>query len=304
MKIDPECVPCLLKRIVFQSRLVEGQDGAAPLQAALKVVAERYDGKVNSALLATKVHAEAYRALGVRDPYHELKVRSDEVATSLVPELNRYLDEADDRLEAAVLGSIVGNVMDFGPEIAIQHPDELFDVFHNLMDQGLDVNDVPRMKEKLLRSRKVLYLMDNCGEAVFDIPLVQEIQKLGVEVVGVAKGEPILTDVTREDARRSGIDKVFDRMVDTGQFAIGLDLDRLGDEMEKEMQEYDLIIAKGMANFESLSDTDVGPIVYLLRAKCRPVAHYLGVVKDQNVAVYRERADGRGDPHRPQPVTK
>lgn len=290
MKIDPECVPCLLKRIVFQSRLVEGQDGLAPLQAALKVMAEGFDGKVNSAFLATKAHAEAYRALGVRDPYYELKVRSDEVASLLIPELNHYLEKADNRLEAAVLGSIVGNVMDFGPGISIQHPDELFDVFHNLMDQGLDVNHVSRMKEKLLHSRKVLYLMDNCGEAIFDIPLIKEIQKLGVQVVGVAKGEPILTDVTREDARRSGIDKVFDKLVDTGQFAIGLDLNHLGAELQKELQEYDLIIAKGMANFESLSDTDVGPIMYLLRAKCHPVARSLGVLKDQNVAVYREKA--------------
>lgn len=295
MNMDPECVPCLLKRIVFQSRLVEGQDGTAPVQAALKVLSEGFDGKVNSAIMATKAHAQAYRSLGVSDPYHELKVRSDEVASLLVPELNRYLDEAEDRLEAAVLGSIVGNVMDFGPGISIQHPDELFDIFHNLMDQGLDVNDVPRMKEKLLRSRKVLYLMDNCGEAVFDIPLIKEIQKLGVEVVGVVKGQPILTDVTREDAHRSGVDVVFDRMVDTGQFAIGLDLDRLGDDLQKEMQEYDMIIAKGMANFESLSDTEAGPIMYLLRAKCRPVAKALNVKLNQSVAVFREKADRTGN---------
>ena len=286
--MDPECVPCLLKRIVFQSRLVEGQDGTAPVQVALKVLSEGFDGKVNSAVMATKVHAEAYSALGVSDPYYELKVRSDEVASILVPELNRYLDQADDRLEAAVLGSIVGNVMDFGPGIAIQHPDELFDIFQNLMDQGLDVNDVSRMKEKLSHSQKILYFLDNCGESVFDIPLIQEIQKMGVQVVGVAKGEPILTDVTREDACRSGIDKVFDRLVDTGQFAIGVDLDRIGDDLRKELQEFDMIISKGMANFEAFSDTDVGPIVYLLRAKCRPVAGALNVKLNQNVAVYQE----------------
>jgi len=290
--MDPECVPCLLKRVVFQSRLVDGEDGRRPVQAALSVLAAGFDGEVNSASMATKAHAVAYRALGIKDPYRELKERSDEVASQLFPELARYLDDAPDRLEAAVLGAIVGNVMDFGPGIAIQHPDQLFDVFHSLMDQGLDVNDVPRMRERLRSSRKVLYLLDNCGESVFDIPLVREIQKLGPEVVGVVKGEPVLTDVTREDATRCGIDQVFDRLVDTGQFAIGVDLDNADQDLQGELQDCDIIISKGMANFEALSDTDVGPIVYLLRAKCHPVARSLGVLKDQNVAVYRERADG------------
>ncbi|MFA7342555.1 MAG: ARMT1-like domain-containing protein [Candidatus Methanomethylophilaceae archaeon] len=293
MRMDPECVPCLLKRIVFQSRLVEGEDGRKPLQAALSILSAGFDGQVNSAHMATKAHAAAYAALGTDDPYQELKERSDQVATLLLPELHRYLDAAEDRLQAAVLGSIVGNVMDFGPGIAIQHPDQLFDVFHGLMDQGLDVNDVPRMREEILRSRKVLYLLDNCGESVFDIPLIQEIQRMGPEVVGVVKGQPILTDVTRQDAARSGIDKVFDRVVDTGQFAVGLDLDRIGEELRQELEGCDIIISKGMANFEALSDTGVGPIVYLLRAKCHPVARALGVLKDQNVAAYRERADSR-----------
>ncbi len=289
--MDPECVPCLLRRIVFQSRLQEGEDGLRPVQAALAVLTEGFDGEVNSAKLATLAHRAAYRAQGTDDPYLELKERADQVAASLLPELEDYLDSAPDRLEAAVLGSIVGNIMDFGPGIAIQDPDELVDVFSDLMDQGLDLSHVPRMRERLRESRKVVYMLDNCGEAVFDIPLIREIQKLGPEVVGVVKGEPILTDVTREDAARSGIDKVFDRMVDTGQFAVGVDLESAGEELLRELEDCDLLIAKGMANYEALSDSGIGPVAFLLRAKCHPVARSLGVRKDQNVAVYRDRAD-------------
>lgn len=289
--MDPECVPCLLRRIVFQSRLQEGEDGLRPVQAALAVLTEGFDGEVNSAKLATLAHRAAYRAQGTDDPYRELKERADQVAASLLPELEDYLDSAPDRLEAAVLGSIVGNIMDFGPGIAIQDPDELVDVFSDLMDQGLDLSHVPRMRERLRESRKVVYMLDNCGEAVFDIPLIREIQKLGPEVVGVVKGEPILTDVTREDAARSGIDKVFDRMVDTGQFAVGVDLESAGEELLRELEDCDLLLAKGMANYEALSDSGIGPVAFLLRAKCHPVARSLGVRKDQNVAVYRDRAD-------------
>jgi uncharacterized protein with ATP-grasp and redox domains len=38
-----------------------------------------------------------------------------------------------------------------------------------------------------------------------------------------------------------------------------------------------------MANFESLSEEGLRPVVYLFRAKCRPVAEAIGAKKDDNV---------------------
>ncbi|MGZ7208206.1 MAG: ARMT1-like domain-containing protein, partial [Halobacteriota archaeon] len=37
-----------------------------------------------------------------------------------------------------------------------------------------------------------------------------------------------------------------------------------------------LIVAKGMANFEMLSEYDFRPIAYLMRVKCKPVADAVG----------------------------
>lgn len=285
MKSDPECVPCLLKRVLFQSRLVEEEDGEAPVAAALQEMALAYGSCDNSARMASRVHRKAYEALGVKDPYHELKVRSDEVAEMLLPHLEDAIAVADDRLEAAVVGSIVGNIMDFGPGIAIQHPDELIDAFQGLMDQGLDLNHVDLLRERLQPGTTVLYLFDNCGESVFDRVLIREIGSLGARVVGVVKGEPILTDVTREDAERIGLEDVLDDLVDTGQFAIGIDLLTAGEDCRRAFDTADVIISKGMANFEALSDEAIGEVFYLMRAKCDPVAKAVGVDKDDNVAV-------------------
>ncbi len=285
MKPDPECVPCLLKRVLFQSRLVADEDGARPVAAALREMSAAYPDAKNSAKMASRVHREAYDALGVKDPYHTLKIRSDEVAEMLLPHLMDSIESSEDRLEAAVIGSIVGNIMDFGPGIAIQHPDELIDSFHGLMAQGLDVNDVGKLRTRLGEGRRVLYLFDNCGESVFDRLLIEEMRRIGSEVIGVVKGEPILTDVTREDAERVGLDKVLDGIVDTGQFAIGLDLSTASDACRKEFDRADVIISKGMANFEALSDEDIGEVFYLMRAKCDPVAKALGVRKEDNVAM-------------------
>ena len=55
-------------------------------------------------------------------------------------------------------------------------------------------------------------------------------------------------------------------------------------EFGKRLREADLVIAKGMANYEALSETDIGPVAYLLRTKCDPVADSLGLAKDINAA--------------------
>jgi uncharacterized protein with ATP-grasp and redox domains len=55
------------------------------------------------------------------------------------------------------------------------------------------------------------------------------------------------------------------------------------------MEEADLIIAKGMANFESLGDTRYRPIAFLLRAKCDPVAKAVGANKGDNVVRFLDR---------------
>jgi damage-control phosphatase, subfamily I len=103
-------------------------------------------------------------------------------------------------------------------------------------------------------------------------------------VIGVVKGAPILTDATEEDATSTGMVDMLDGLLNTGVFAVGLDIGRMGDRLREEMASADLIIAKGMANFESLSDAGYGPIAYLMRAKCHPVAQAIGASKNDNVA--------------------
>ena len=48
------------------------------------------------------------------------------------------------------------------------------------------------------------------------------------------------------------------------------------------MEEADLVIAKGMGNFEALSETDLSPIAYLLRTKCRPVSNAIRLPRNIN----------------------
>jgi uncharacterized protein with ATP-grasp and redox domains len=146
------------------------------------------------------------------------------------------------------------------------------------------------VKDILRNAKHVIYLFDNCGESQLDKLLIREIKKNGTKVTGIVRGEPILNDVAMSDALRIGLDKELDAIYTTSEFRIGIDMKALDKRLQKEIASADLMIAKGMANFESLSDQEVPiPLVYILRSKCPPVADALGIPIGINaVAVKRQ----------------
>lgn len=283
MNMDPECVPCLLGRVRYQAELCNPESSYNCMMRALEVLSTEFSQNKNSADIATKVHRVAYEEMGVKDPYHDLKIQAVNVASSIFDRAAAYIQGSVDPLESAVKVAIAGNIMDFGVQ-GLTDPEDLSRNFNSLISQPLAINDLPQAKDLIMPGKKILYLLDNCGEDVLDILLVKELQQRGAKVTGVVKGEPILTDVTLEDAHRSGISKVFDNVISTGMFAVGVSVERMGDELLKEIESSDLVISKGMGNFEALSDSQIHPILYLFRAKCSPVAKAAGVVKNDNVA--------------------
>lgn len=284
MKVHPDCVPCLMKRVLFQSRLVDNGREMDSIEAALKEYSASFCRGSNSAELATKVHAKSYEALGVDDPYLELKVRADEIAETYLDKVQAFVDSSEDRFAAAVRVSIIGNIMDFGSGIAIDDPEDFHREFEKLLEQGIDLDDTKVLKDLIMKSQTVIYCFDNCGESQFDKILIRQIRSMGKRVVAVARGKEILNDVAVSDALRIGMDKEVDRLLDTNAFAIGVDMSKIGDDLRDEIAHAGVMITKGMANFESLSDEIMTiPVAYLMRIKCIPVAESVGASLGMNV---------------------
>jgi hypothetical protein len=288
MEIRPECVPCLLKRVIFQAELASNGSEFAALKAATKAFSECLREGGNSAETATEVHKAAYKAMDVKDPYLELKIRADAVAGEYIGHAEKFISSSGDRIRAAILTASIGNIMDFGMGMAIDDPDEFRNEFVKLIEDGIGYDDTDAVKEILSDAKKVIYVFDNCGETQFDKLLIREIRKAGTKVTGIVRGEPILNDVTMSDAERIGLEKEVDKMGTTSEFRIGIRIDSLTDDMRKEISSADLMIAKGMANYESLSDQKVSvPIVYILRSKCVPVADSLGIPTGINAVILK-----------------
>ena len=286
MKIKSECVPCLIKRIIFEAEQSTKDEKVMikTIQNACNALAELYDSNAVSAEVATKVHRIVYETLGDIDPYAKLKSQSNEIAKTLIPRVEELIGVCDDPLRMSIICSIVGNLLDFGIKGGSENPVKLSEIFEDILSQDLGYDDTDKVKDQLLKSKKVMLFTDNCGEIVFDKILCREIKFFNpdVHLTLVVKGEKILSDATMQDAESLGFFEVVDEILTTGCFAVGVDFRKLPSSLEKALGNVDLIICKGMANYESFSETDYKPIVYFLRTKCTAIADSMNLPLDIN----------------------
>lgn len=289
----PECVPCLIGRVLFETEEIDGSKSTETIKVASRMLGELFGPGVCSATVATKVHEEVYRIIGSDDPYRELKRRSNEIMLELYPEAEATVEHADDRLRAAFLCAVVGNVLDFGIGTEFDSPEPLKGKFRSLLAQGLGHDDTPDVRAILERADHVVYLADNCGEIVFDRLALNELSAMGLHTTLVVKGRPILTDVTKADLEGLGMEAIVDEIIEAPGFAVGISVDALKGDFGDKLRGADMVIAKGMANYEALSETDIAPVAYLLRTKCAPVADSLGLKKDINAVKLLREGGGR-----------
>lgn len=283
MKIRAECVPCLLGRVLYETNLVNPEFGIEVMAEACGILARRISKESVSSEVATEVHAAAYRRVGP-DPYKELKRSANEAVKEMVPAIVERAEKELDRFKFLTLCAIAANTLDFGIKGGLRDVEHLRTEFWKIVGSGFGIDHTEEIKA-LIPGGRLLYFTDNCGEIVLDRLLIEEIRKLKPKYIGVVvKGVPVLSDATLEDALELKLDEVVDEILTTKGFAVGVNVRDLGERLEERINSSTLVIAKGMANFEALSETRISPIAYLLRAKCKPVAESIGAKIEENVA--------------------
>jgi uncharacterized protein with ATP-grasp and redox domains len=100
--------------------------------------------------------------------------------------------------------------------------------------------------------------------------LIEELKEMGLKVTLVVKDDPFFEDATIEDARYFGLDKCIDAVLTTRYVFIPNETTSF---LEEAFRKTDLVIAKGVFNFESLSGEDLDkPVVHMLKIKCNPLS--------------------------------
>jgi uncharacterized protein with ATP-grasp and redox domains len=149
------------------------------------------------------------------------------------------------------------------------------------------IDDSGRFEARLRDASEVVYLADNAGEVFFDLPLVKWMRQFA-PVAYVVKASPVQDDVTLEDVKRAGLEAELEEIITTGTATPGIDFSVASAQFRNRFDTADLIFAKGMGYYESLSELPAeGRVFHCLKAKCQPVADYIGVPLNSYVAMLR-----------------
>jgi len=289
MKSVPECMPCTLRQILNTSRSAGAGAGARrEMVIRASELAREMDFTQSPAHNSTMALKIVPAATGCPDPYLAEKRDYNRKALRILPDLVSRVDSSGDRLMAAALTAVAGNVIDLG--ITGNAEIDVAESLRTVMKDGFAVNDMELLRRALAVPRRVVYLADNAGEIVFDIPLLTELSKAGHEVTFAVHGGPILNDALVEDAQDAGIDRLV-RVMSTGSDWVGLEWGTCGEDFRAVFRAATVVIAKGQGNYETVEGLDLAPpeTYFILKAKCRPVARSLGVGFGQ-VALKRKGA--------------
>jgi damage-control phosphatase, subfamily I len=279
MKLDQKCYECLRKLVHQAAELATAdmqiqQDAVARGEQILK---DNFSSNEVSIVVATKIHNAIKDITGNPDPYRTLKDREIAVAHELYNEINgKYQDGFEGLLKLAAVGN---NLDFFRPVESIKKDIRKAVTF--------TINDAALLKAKLEKAEKVLYLADNAGEVYFDLPLLAWMRQF-TRVIYVVKSYPVQNDITIEEVKRLELEEAVSEVMTTGTATPGIDFSQASDQFKHEFETADIIFAKGMGYYESLSElTDRDRIFYCLMAKCQPVADALKVPLNSFVAMLR-----------------
>jgi len=270
MTIDEACVGCIINQSVKVANAIHASASMADeLKSTVTKMSESFSYDDTPPEIASYVYEKMAQIANKADLYDEVKELSTKKALSFVPLLKKELSNSDNKLLTATKIAIAGNVIDLAAEVEFDLKEELEKIFHT--EFGHD--DFSVFAQKLSSAKSVLIVGDNVGEHIFDYMLIETLSELYPEskFYYMVRGNPIINDVTLKEATEAGFEKICE-VVDSGVNTPGFTYNRANDYSRELFDTVDLVISKGMGNYECMSPPKRESICFLLKIKCGVVA--------------------------------
>jgi uncharacterized protein with ATP-grasp and redox domains len=273
MKTDIECYSCFTKQIISTVKQfwTDENDRQNITQILMEYLAE-LDPVQSPPEIVTHIHKRCRSLLNVSDPFEKMKFFSNAMVMKWENKLRKSIAESDDPLQSAVRLAIAGNIIDFGLKGDIQ-PDQVRVCIDQAKYMALDINALEIFRHQSLEAKTILYLADNAGELVFDKLLIEQLSPGKVTLA--VKGHPILNDAVYNDAEQVGLTAIT-RVIDNGSDMLGNVVEKCSKEFRSMFTDADMIISKGQANYETLSDIS-RDASFLFMLKCPVVSRRLNM---------------------------
>ncbi len=287
LKLIPQCIDCLLS-LAKSATLMAAPDNTSLAEkteaAARKILADAEINVTSSPQVANRILREVRRISGVEDPFAEFKAREMDLARKIFSQLKAHVGKS---LRSRVSLAILANSLDFfkNPEQALAEIPQQF--LNKIAFYRDDLDQFEAFLQK--KPGLVLYLTDNAGEIYFDWPLYEYIRDRSRKTILVVKGGPSLNDLTRTELKSAGLEKMFDAVMDTGTDGAGIDWEKVSRDFLDLIASADLVISKGMANFETLYPREmVSPTFFLFKVKCEPIQNYIQAPANSFLALWKK----------------
>jgi hypothetical protein len=273
MNLKSDCLACLLNQSlrVAKNLNLDEETSKKMIQMASASIAT-YDN-VTPPVAAADLYPKLGAIIDEEDLYKELKALSTLEAMKLLPQVKKSLDDAPNKLKGAIKSAVAGNVIDF----ATPNHFDLDEEFKKVFETPFAIDDEARFLAKLEEAKSFMIIGDNVGEHVFDKLLLEVIKENypNLQLFYAVRGKAIINDVTLEEAKEIGIDDVVN-LVNSGVDTPGLAYDHASEEFMELYNSMDLIIAKGMGNYECLEGVKDARIFHLFKVKCDVVSRDVG----------------------------
>ena len=264
---NSECLLCHMGRTVKTARSLGTEEQAMAFSRDLMKLYLSAPEGVGSPWFGPGTQDLLEKHYGVpHDRFVEEKAESNRFVMARLDQIREKVITAEDPLFAGLQMAVLGNYIDFAAlqgEISFEKLDEMLAQASRM---ELDQDAYASLRTDFEKGRKVLYLTDNAGEIGFDRIFAEEIHKKypHLQITFCVRGAPAMNDATREDAREVGIPFP---VIDNGNRVAGTDLTQLGQEAQAALDSADVIIAKGMANTETMYGCGYN-IYYAFLIKC------------------------------------
>ncbi len=284
MKISAPCIRCLIER--QEERIQQFEDTekkAVYLKEVLRVIGESDDNASAPGLVA-KIQKVYETYFGKTDDYARIKHSFNQLMLSVERGIAERIRKSREPLRVALTYARIGNYIDFG---AMKNVDTkiLEEMIYGAEENLVDERVYEQFTLELSKARRLVYLVDNCGEVVLDKLAIQCLKENypHLQIIAVVRGREVLNDVTIEDAKETGLDKVAE-VLENGTDIAGTELSCVNEATKQAMLTADVIVSKGQGNFETLNGCGLN-IYYLFLCKCHMFVKRFGVARNEGVFV-------------------
>lgn len=293
MRPRRECIRCITSvRLGEVINTISDEERSLEIQLKLlEKIRGEFMGNNELTIIASNIFEWLIsEAPEIIDYYRGVRRRAIDKALENIGVFREYAGrlEGYERFRFAVKVSIAGNILDMG--VHGHTPPENIGLEY-VLNTPLAIDDTYKLYRFVREGgRRITWLFDNAGESIYDTVMIDLLRSYDNTVIGIVKNDPgFQNDLTISDVEYAGLDKHLDDIIPMGAGRSTIHLDKVSRRVIDAVKSSNLVVSKGMANYEYLSGIDLGrPIAFLLVPKCRPVADSLGVEKNVFVAYLRD----------------